>query len=438
MVNQVSRMDQVVQSYVTDQQFMGSILVAQHGKVLLDKGYGCANLEWQIPNSPITKFRIASLTKQFTAVAILLLEERGQLKITDLLNQYMPDAPVAWEKVSIFHLLNHTSGIPNYTRFADFAAFTISAKTPEQQIAYFRDKPLEFNPGANFEYNNSGYVLLGYLIEKITGQSYEDFIVSQIFKPLSMNNSGYDNNADVLPSRASGYKVGDKGIMNAEYLDMSIPYSAGSLYSTTQDLLQWQNALFGGKILSAESLDKMLKPFINHYGLGVIIQSLEGHQVVMHAGGTSGFNTYMIYAPHDDLTIIVLANLISFGWVAQDLAFKMAKLARGSSVTLPSERIAVAVSSEMLAQYVGTYHVNPYVGSYGLTQLKRIEITLENSGLTMHVENEPAILLFAESAQQFYGKIPDVQIEFLKNTQGEIMRLLLQQDGECSTGERIR
>lgn len=438
MVSQVSRMDQVVQSYVTEQQFMGSILVAQHGKILLDKGYGFANLEWQIPNSPTTKFRIASLTKQFTAVAILLLEERGKLKITDPLSEYMSDAPMAWNKVNIFHLLNHTSGIPNYTRFPNFAAFTTSAKTPEQQIAYFRDKPLEFEPGSNFEYSNSGYVLLGYLIEKITGQSYEDFMVSQIFKPLGMNDSGYDNNADVISSRASGYRVGESGIMNAEYLDMSIPYSAGSLYSTTHDLLRWQNALFGRKILSASSLDKILKPFMNHYGLGVIIQSLEGHQAVLHAGGTSGFNTYMIYSPVDELIIIVLANLFALGFVAQDLALKMIKLARGHAVILPSERIAVAVSSETLTEFVGTYHVNPYVGSYGLTELKRIEITLKNDGLMMHVENEPLIPLFAESPQFFYGKIPDIQIEFFKNTRGEVTHLLLQQDGECSSGERVR
>lgn len=437
MVSQVSRMDQVIQSYVTDQQFMGSILVAQQGKILLDKAYGFANLEWQIPNSPMTKFRIASLTKQFTAVAILLMEERGQLELSDRLNLHMPDAPAAWDKISIFHLLNHTSGIPNYTRFPDFAAFTTSAKTPEQQIAYFQDKPLEFKPGSNFEYNNSGYVLLGYLIEKITGQRYEDFIISQIFKPLSMNDSGYDNNADIIKSRASGYNIGDSGIKNAEYLDMSIPYSAGSLYSTTQDLFRWQKALFGGKILSAESLNKMLKPFINHYGLGVIIQQLEGQQAIMHAGGTSGFTTYMIYSPFDDLTIIVLANLFSLGWVAQDLALKMAKLARGNSVILPSERIEVTVPSEILIQYVGTYEIKPYVGSYGLTSMRRVKISLDNGHLMVQEENQRKSKLYPESTTQFFGKIPDLQIQFINHEGGSISHFVLYQDGEQSTGDKL-
>lgn len=432
MISPASRMEQIIQSYVSDHQFMGSVLVAQHGQVLLDKGYGFANIEWQIPNSSTTKFRIASLTKQFTAVAILLLEERGELKVTDLLKQHIPDAPVAWSRISIFHLLNHTSGIPNYTRFPNFAAFTTSAKTPEQQIDYFRDKPLEFEPGSNFEYNNSGYVLLGYLIEKLTGQSYETFIFEHIFKPLGMSDSGYDNNAEIISHRASGYRVGASGLLNAEYLDMSIPYSAGSLYSTTQDLLRWQKAMFGGKILSTESLEKMMKPSLNHYGLGVIISSLEGHQAIMHAGGTSGFNTFMIYSPHDDLTIIVLANLISLGWVAQDLTFKMAKLARSHAVTLASERIEITLSSEILTQYVGTYNVSPYVGPYGLTSMRQIEITLESGYLMMQEDNQQKIKLLPESETQFFGKIPDIQITFNQD-RSNVAHFVLNQDGENIT-----
>lgn len=433
----VTRMKQVAQSYVEDQQFMGSILVAQHGKILLDSGYGYANLEWKIPNSPITKFRIASLTKQFTAVAILLLEEQGKLKITDLLNQYMPDAPSAWSEVTIFHLLNHTSGIPNYTKFPNFAAFTTSMKTPEQQIAYFRDRPLEFKPGSDFEYNNSAYVLLGYLIEKISGQSYADFVMEHIFKPHHMNDSGYDSHAEIISYRASGYMVRPDGFRNADYLDMSIPYSGGSLYSTTHDLLLWEERLFGGKILSPTSLDNMIKPFINNYGFGIMMYSVDGQEAIMHAGGTSGFNTFMLYSPKDQLTVIVLANLNALGFVAQDLAFKMVTLAHGNIVTLPAERKAVVISSKILAKYVGTYKVNPYVGPYGLTPCKQIDIVLENNHLMMHVINEPKIKLFSESENRFFGKIPDIQIEFYCNGQDNVSHLVLHQDGEDSTGMKI-
>ncbi|HFD2360951.1 TPA: serine hydrolase domain-containing protein, partial [Legionella pneumophila] len=372
MNNRVSRIEQVIQSYVADKQFMGAILMAQHEQVVLDKGYGFANLEWQISNTPKTKFRIASLTKQFTAAAILLLEEQGKLKTSDFINKFMPDAPSTWNKVTLFHLLNHTSGIPNYTGFPDFAKFTTSTKTPEQQIELFRHKPLNFQPGSNFEYNNSGYVLLGYLIEKISGQSYEDFIMTNIFNPLSMNDSGYDSHSKIIINRASGYMVSSNGICNADYLDMSIPYSAGSLYSTTRDLLLWEQGLFGGTILSPESLNKMINPFKNEYGLGVRIHSLEEHKSITHAGGTSGFNTKLIYSPDDKLTVIVLANLNALGYVAQDLALKIVALARGKTVKLPSERKEIVIPTEQLVKYTGKYTIKPYIAPYGLTSEKHL------------------------------------------------------------------
>lgn len=437
MINQVSRMEQVIQSYVTDKQFMGSVLVAQHGQVLLDKGYGYANIEWQIPNSPTTKFRIASLTKQFTAAAILLLEEQGRLKIIDQIKKHMPDAPAAWNNITIFNLLTHTSGIPNYTTFPDFALMTTMAKTPMEQIELFRNKPLDFQPGSNFEYNNSGYVLLGYLIEIISGQSYQDFVVNKIFKPIGMDASGYDSHSEIILYRASGYMVTSDGLRNAEYLDMSIPYSAGSLYSTTRDMLRWQEGLFGSKILSSISLNKMSTPFLNNYGLGVIVQPVDGHPSIMHAGGTSGFNTYMLYSPDDKLAVIALGNLNALGYVAQDLALKMVTLAHGKAVILPSERKEAVVSSETLVQYVGAYTVEPHVGAYGSMPMKPIDVSLENGYLMAQAENQPKMQLTPESETQFFGKIPDVQIEFFNNEQGNVSHLIWHQDGESSTGIKV-
>ena len=200
-----ARMKQVVQSYVANKQFMGSVLVAQDGKVVFSKGYGFANLEWDVPNSPTAKFRLGSVTKQFTAACILLLEERGKLKIDDAVKKYMPDAPAAWDKVTIFNLLTHTSGIPSFTGFPDYASTEAIATTPEKLVARFRDKPLEFQPGEKWNYSNSGYVLLGYLIEKISGQSYSQFVQDNIFTPLGMKDSGYDSNSAIIAHRASGY-----------------------------------------------------------------------------------------------------------------------------------------------------------------------------------------------------------------------------------------
>src|ERR1700719_425983 len=166
-----SRMEEVVQSYVSNKQFMGSVLVSRDKTVLFDKGFGSADLEWDIPNSPTTKFRLGSLTKQFTAACILLLEERGKLKVEDPVKKYMPDAPASWDKITIYHLLTHTSGIPNFTGFPEYRSLEPFPSTVEKIVARFRDKPLDFQPGEKWSYSNSGYVLLGYLIERITGGS---------------------------------------------------------------------------------------------------------------------------------------------------------------------------------------------------------------------------------------------------------------------------
>src|SRR5713226_3883186 len=202
------RMEQVVQSYVSNKQFMGAVLIARDKTVLLNKGYGFANLEWDIPDSPTTKFRLGSVTKQFTAACILLLEERGKWKVDDPVKKYIADAPPAWDKVTIFNLLTHTSGIPSFTDFPDYASTEAIATTPEKLVMRFRDKPLEFQPGEKWHYSNSGYVLLGYLIERISGQSYAQFVQENIFKPLQMQDSGYDSNSAIIAHRASGYTPG--------------------------------------------------------------------------------------------------------------------------------------------------------------------------------------------------------------------------------------
>jgi CubicO group peptidase (beta-lactamase class C family) len=305
----VSRMEQVVHSYLDEKKFMGSVLVARDGAVLLSKGYGSANLEWHVPNSPTTKFRLGSVTKQFTAACILLLQERGKLKLDDPVKKYMTDAPAAWDNVTLFHLLTHTSGIPSFTEFPEYASTEAIATTPKKLVARFRDRPLEFQPGEKWNYSNSGYVLLGYLIEKIGRQNYSQFVLENIFKPLGMKNSGYDSNSAIIVHRASGYSPGEKGATNTGYIDMSIPFSAGGLYSTTEDLLRWEQGLMGGKLLSPASLQKMTTPFKNDYAFGLVVRTANGHKVIEHAGGIEGFNTDLVYYPEDKLTIVVLANV---------------------------------------------------------------------------------------------------------------------------------
>ncbi|HAU0349436.1 TPA: serine hydrolase [Legionella pneumophila] len=434
MVNQISRMEQVVQSYVADKQFMGSILVMQKGRELLNKGYGYANLEWQIPNTPTTKFRIGSITKQFTAAAILLLVDKGKLTLSDTIKKHIPDTPSAWDTITIQNLLTHVSGIPNYTGFPEFVSMMTSKQTPEQLIERFRNKPLDFHPGSSYMYNNSGYVLLGYLIEIISNQSYQEFVVNNLFKPLSMNDSGYDSHSAILLQRASGYTLGSNGFLNADYIDMSIPYAAGSLYSTTKDLSKWVKALFGGKVLSPDSLKKMITPNANEYGFGVIMQPVDGCNTILHGGGINGFNSLLLYSPEECLLVIVLANLNGIGFVPGDLATKLVTIAHNNAVILASERKKAIVSPESLAHYVGTYSVKSLNKAYPKPQVHFI-ITLEDGNLMVEGAKLPKTKLFPESETKFFGRMPDVQIEFTRKE--KVLKFVLHQDGENSIGEKI-
>jgi CubicO group peptidase (beta-lactamase class C family) len=421
----VSRMEQVVQSYVDSKQFMGAALVARDGKVLLSKGYGFANLEWGVANSPASKFRLGSITKQFTAACILLLEERGKLKVDDPVKKYMTDAPAAWDKVTNFNLLTHTSGISSFTGFPDYASTEAIATTPEKLVARFRDKPLEFQPGEKWNYSNSGYVLLGYLIEKISQQSYSEFVQENILTPLGMKDSGYDSNSAIILHRASGYAPSAKGTIHAGYIDMSIPFSAGALYSTTEDLLRWEQGLMGGKLLSAASLAKMTTPFKNDYAFGLAVHAVNGHKVIEHGGGIEGFNTDIAYYPEDKLTVVVLANLN--GGVPETIANALAQVAHGEKVVLPSERKEITVSPAVLGAYVGTYQLTPDFA---------IVVTFEGVQLMAQATGQPKFPLFAESETKFFLKVVDAEVEFFKNEKGEVTHLILHQGGQDQKGTK--
>jgi len=416
-------MEEVIQSYVSGKQFMGSVLVARGETVVLDKGYGFANLEWDIPNSPTTKFRLGSITKQFTAACILLLEERGKLKVDDPVKKYMPDAPAAWDKVTILNVLTHTSGIPSFTDFPDYESTEAIPTTPEKLVARFRDKPLEFQPGEKWKYSNSGYVLLGYLIEKISGESYEKFVQENIFTPLGMKDSGYDSNSAIIRHRAAGYSPGPNGPQNTGFIHMSIPFSAGALYSTTEDLLRWEQGLFGGKVLSPAPLQKMTTPFQHDYACGLGVRMVNGHKLIEHGGGIEGFNTQLSYYTEDKLTVVVLGNLN--GSAPNDIATKLAALAHGEKVVLASERKEIAVPPKILAKYVGSYELHPDLV---------LMVTLENGQLMAQPTGQPKAPIFAESETKFFLKVVDAQIEFFKNENGEVTHLVLHQGGMDTTG----
>lgn len=333
-----ARMDAILQPYVAD-HFMGTVLVARGDQVIFNRAYGSANLEWNIPNTPSTKFRLGSVTKQFTSASILLLEEQGKLNLSDPVKKYVTDAPAAWDKITIYHLLTHTSGLADFTGLPNYQSLQSLPTTAAGIIARFRDKPLEFQPGEKMKYCNSGYVVLGYIIEKITGESYEKFVQDNLFGPAGMTDSGYDSPARVIPNRASGYLLNPKGqIENSLYIDMTVPHAAGALYSTTGDLLKWEHALFGGKILKPASLTQMTTPFKNNYAFGLFVTTTDGHKRIEHSGGIDGFNTELSYYPDDKLTVIVLRNIVMRPAPAE-IAHKLAALCLGEPVAETASRV---------------------------------------------------------------------------------------------------
>src|SRR5688500_3880570 len=333
------RMDQVIQSNASAGTFMGTVLVARDGAVIVDQAYGMANVEWDVPNTTATKFRLGSITKQFTAAAILLLEERGKLKLDDRVKTYLPDSPMAWDRITIFNLLTHTAGIANFTSSPDYNAIKLSARSADTAVASFRDRPLDFGPGEQMSYSNSGYLVLGAIIEKVSGETYEKFVTDNLFAPAGMTDSGYDSNAAIIKRRASGYLRTPAGYSNAGYLHMSIPHAAGALYSTTHDLLKWEQALFAGKIVSKASLDRMITPFKNDYALGLTSALVNGRRVIAHGGGIDGVTTHLAYSPESRRGVVVLSQVN--GTVPGTLGGQLGALMHGDAVTLTTERKAI-------------------------------------------------------------------------------------------------
>ncbi|GAB3900171.1 hypothetical protein GCM10028803_22560 [Larkinella knui] len=310
------KIDALMRQYSENKQFNGTVLVAENGKVIVKKGYGLANMEWNIPNTPDTKFRLGSVTKQFTAFLIMQLVDQGKLNVNEKITTYLPDYPKATgDKITVHHLLTHTSGISNYTAFPKFfETMSRNPYTPEAFVKQFSDKPLDFEPGTKFSYSNSGYFLLGVLIEKLTGKPYATVLQESILTPAQLKDTGYDMPGPILPKRAAAYEKKGGGYVNAPYLDMTIPYAAGSLYSTVEDLYRWDQVLYTDKMLSAASKKALFTPFQANYayGWGVgkakIGQRKDSVLLISHGGGINGFNTQFTRIPTDKHTIILLNN----------------------------------------------------------------------------------------------------------------------------------
>jgi len=402
-------MDKLLQPYIDAQMFMGSVLVAQHGKVLFSKSYGWADEEWNIPNSSTSRFNIASVTKQFTAASILILEEQGKLKTEDPVRKYLPDAPAAWDKITIYNLLTMTSGI------ADDAA-KYEPGPPDRLV--FRDEPLAFQPGENWDYTNEGYMVLGYLVEKISGQSYPDFLRENLFKPLGMNDSGASPIAAIIPHRASGYWPGANGMENAERPNFTgASLASGGIFSTTEDMLRWENGLFGGKLLTPASLRKMTTAFKHDYACGLYVRRVGGHLLIDYDGNNIGYNAQVAYYPEDELAVIVLANLN--GTVTGEMNKALAAVALGETPPTPSVHKEIVLPKQILSRYAGTYKFPDY----------SLKMVPEGNHLLVEFDDGSTLPVFPESETKFFSKPWPTRFEFSKNDRGEFT-VLKQFDGD--------
>ncbi len=312
-----ARIDQIMQKHYAEGDFNGTVLVARGGKVLYQHAFGLANREWGVPNDLETRFEIGSMTKQFTALLVLQLVNEGRLRLDGHISDYLPFyRRDTGSRVTLGQLLSHTSGVPNFISLPGFLEGP--ASRTHHSVKDFAQKycsgDLEFEPGTKFHYSNSGYFILGAILEAVSGKSYEELLRERIFEPLGMKNSGYAHSEAVIPHRAAGYERSRAGFQNARYYDMSIPFAAGALYSTVGDLLLWDKALYGQQLLPAKLRNLLFKPNLENYGYGwgILIPAAgspyAGESIPMHGGAIFGFQSVIQRIVTYKETIILLDN----------------------------------------------------------------------------------------------------------------------------------
>jgi CubicO group peptidase (beta-lactamase class C family) len=393
--------DKYMDAQVHTNDFSGSVLVAQKGKIIYEKAFGMGDREWNAPNTVKTRFELGSITKQFTASCILQLAENGKLSLDDKLSKYFPGYPKG-DSVTIHMLLTHTSGISSYTSLPNFMSLSTLSLSKDSMISYFRDKPYDFSPGTKWNYSNSGYFLLGYIIEKVSGQSYRDYLYEHVIKKAGLHNTDANRWDTILPFRARGYSKNGLNYRNATFISMEWPYSAGMLYSTVEDVYQWDKALHSGKIISPGMLVKMKTVYMNHYGYGLFIDSLKNHLRINHGGGIPGFITANDYFPNDDAVVIVLSNNESnSGEISAALASTLFDL----PVTFPSRPKAVQIKPEVLQKYIGKYKLNEDFTFELYTKEKKLYAHTTNGDVEFIPESETRFFLASDPGQELLFEI---------------------------------
>ncbi|HRH51358.1 MAG TPA: serine hydrolase [Panacibacter sp.] len=423
-----NKIDELISAYSKLNKFNGSALVAKNGTILLNKGYGYRNAADKLMNNEESIFQLGSITKQFTAAVILKLQEEKKLKVTDKLSKFFPDYPKG-DSITIKQLLTHTSGIYSYTNDGNFMANEITKnKSREEMMALFKDKPLDFSPGTGWNYSNSGYSLLGYIIEVVTKKSYEEAVRKYIFTPLHMTHSGFDFTHLKSPDKTTGYfMLDDKSSNPAPVVDSTVSFSAGAIYSITSDLYLWHKALEQNTILSKTQQQEAYTPVKNNYGYGWGIDSIEGKRRVGHGGGIPGYITNESRVPEDDIDIVLLSNASDRS--LDEITKSIYAILYNKAYELPKERIVILLPEETLKQYEGEYEIAP--GFNVIMKIKDGEISATPTGQSEKI-------LHAEKEDFFFEKEEDVQVQFTRNDDKTVDGLILNQGGRKMTCKKIK
>jgi CubicO group peptidase (beta-lactamase class C family) len=410
-------------------------LVAQNGKILFEKGYGMADREHHAAVTTETKFRIGSITKQFTAAAILKLQEEGKLSVNDTLSKYIPDFPRGNE-VTLRHLLTHTSGIHSFTDKPGFMLQVTNAVTTADLIKSFKNDPYDFDPGTKWLYDNSGYVLLGCIVEKVSGETYAAFLRENFFQPLGMTNTGVHCAGLNITHEALGYSYEDGKFNRAVNWDMSWAGGAGALYSTVEDLYRWNEGIFNGKVLNEASLKAAFTPVKtmesqdadSGYGYGWQVAKLRGLPEIFHSGGLNGFHSFLLRLPKENFTVAVLANSEpgAPGVQPGELAHALAEIYLGDKFA-PLPVANKDVSPKAFDAVVGRYDYGKQV----------LTVTKEGDHLFAQLGGQTKFEIFPKSETEFFWKVVDAQVTFVKDNSGKVVKAVHHQNGLTLNAPRL-
>lgn len=427
------KLDELVSAYASQGKFNGSVLVAAHGNILLEKGYGLKNAASNTMNDSNTIFQIASITKTFTSTVVMKLVELKKISLNDKLSKYYKGFPYG-DSITIEHLLTHTSGMHSFTEEDS----SINETDEKRMVPYLKTLKPDFAPGTAWHYSNSGYVMLGYIIQKVSGMSYWQAVRKYIFTPLKMNSSGFDFTHLASNNKAIGYDLlNDSEKQTSTITDSTAPFGAGAIYSTVTDLYRWHLGLQKDKVVRKDLMEKAYTPvrFHHNYGSGWQIDSVYGKKMVSHSGAISGFGSNFARIPEDDICIVLLSNKSGSTFDVMNITNKLLALLYHKPYSLPVKRTPVSLDTNVLKQYIGAYKIED------MNLL--IDITIANGLLTAYPSRDgrpgPTSVMLAMDDKRFYDqREEEVELTFDVDSTGKVNGLKLQQMGTTKYAKKIR